>query len=207
MDESNPPGQRLRLTSVPFSKQIVFNHNDVHELAALIGAIDQLGGRQACCAHTVNAAPTSDKGTEAPTSDTITHQDSPLDSHATPAVVDRAIGDSTIPNLVLKNISDLNECVSSVGRDDKQRAVIRLPKLLGAFASRACRSAVMIGTALKYKDMSTIVTKLGTIDQPWNCPHGRPTMRHLTDLECIEKDNRNTNERRLPYRLRHMHNR
>lgn len=23
---------------------------------------------------------------------------------------------------------------------------------------------------------------MGTMDQPWNCPHGRPTMRHLVDL-------------------------
>ena len=24
---------------------------------------------------------------------------------------------------------------------------------------------------------------MGTIDQPWNCPHGRPTMRHLLDMK------------------------
>lgn len=23
---------------------------------------------------------------------------------------------------------------------------------------------------------------MGDIDQPWNCPHGRPTMRHLLNL-------------------------
>ena len=23
---------------------------------------------------------------------------------------------------------------------------------------------------------------MGTIDKPWNCPHGRPTMRHLMSL-------------------------
>lgn len=23
---------------------------------------------------------------------------------------------------------------------------------------------------------------MGEIDQPWNCPHGRPTMRHLLSL-------------------------
>jgi DNA mismatch repair protein PMS2 len=24
---------------------------------------------------------------------------------------------------------------------------------------------------------------MGEIEKPWNCPHGRPTMRHLTGLE------------------------
>ena len=27
-----------------------------------------------------------------------------------------------------------------------------------------------------------VVQHMGTMDQPWNCPHGRPTMRHLIDL-------------------------
>ena len=27
-----------------------------------------------------------------------------------------------------------------------------------------------------------IVEHMGTIDQPWHCPHGRPTMRHLSDI-------------------------
>lgn len=30
-----------------------------------------------------------------------------------------------------------------------------------------------------------IVRHMGTMDQPWNCPHGRPTMRHLSDLRCF----------------------
>jgi DNA mismatch repair protein PMS2 len=40
----------------------------------------------------------------------------------------------------------------------------------------------MIGTALQPAEMKAIVTKLETMEQPWNCPHGRPTMRHLVDV-------------------------
>ena len=60
-----------------------------------------------------------------------------------------------------------------------------LPKLMSMFASRACRSSVMIGTALKMGEMTGIVRRLEGIEQPWNCPHGRPTLRHLVDLEAL----------------------
>jgi hypothetical protein len=43
----------------------------------------------------------------------------------------------------------------------------------------------MIGTSLRHNDMKKIVSQLQTIDQPWNCPHGRPTMRHLADLTQV----------------------
>ncbi|CAG8847925.1 26563_t:CDS:2, partial [Racocetra persica] len=54
------------------------------------------------------------------------------------------------------------------------------------FASRACRKSVMIGDALSCQQMEKIVRHMGEIDQPWNCPHGRPTMRHLLDLSQIQ---------------------
>jgi len=61
-------------------------------------------------------------------------------------------------------------------------AVPRLPKILSMFASRACRASVMVGTALDRSSIARIVKRLQGIDQPWNCPHGRPTMRHLADV-------------------------
>ncbi|EDN93919.1 hypothetical protein SS1G_09786 [Sclerotinia sclerotiorum 1980 UF-70] len=30
--------------------------------------------------------------------------------------------------------------------------------------------------------MEKVVRHMGEIEQPWNCPHGRPTMRHLCGL-------------------------
>jgi len=52
-------------------------------------------------------------------------------------------------------------------------------------ASRACRSSIMIGRALDAPSMRKILTRLADLEAPWNCPHGRPTMRHLAVLpEC-----------------------
>ena len=60
-----------------------------------------------------------------------------------------------------------------------------IPRLSRIFASRACRSSVMIGQALDNRTMRNIVRRLVDVEQPWNCPHGRPTMRHLVDMAQI----------------------
>lgn len=58
-----------------------------------------------------------------------------------------------------------------------------LPKLRSRFASRACRGAIMIGTALKETKQREIVQNLYALKKPFNCPHGRPTMRHLVNMK------------------------
>lgn len=56
------------------------------------------------------------------------------------------------------------------------------PSRVGAMlAMRACRSSVMIGTALTQASMQNIVQRMADMAAPWSCPHGRPTMRHLFD--------------------------
>ena len=65
-------------------------------------------------------------------------------------------------------------------------AVPRPSRVRKMFAMRACRSSIMIGKTLNPKQMKNVVTNMGTIDKPWNCPHGRPTMRHLTSLDAFE---------------------
>ena len=60
--------------------------------------------------------------------------------------------------------------------------VPRPSKVRKMFAMRACRSSIMIGKNLTQRQMEKVVRNMGTIDKPWNCPHGRPTMRHLMSL-------------------------
>lgn len=66
-------------------------------------------------------------------------------------------------------------------------ATVRLPKALAVFAMRACRSSIMVGRALGKDQMKTVVHHMADLKEPWNCPHGRPTMRHLFDLEGLNK--------------------
>jgi len=69
---------------------------------------------------------------------------------------------------------------SRSGRSDAY--VPRPSKVRKMFAMRACRSSIMIGKPLTLKQMEKVVRQMGTMDKPWNCPHGRPTMRHLMSL-------------------------
>lgn len=83
--------------------------------------------------------------------------------------------------------SDLAELIHRIndGHDNP-----RTSKARAMFAMRACRRSVMIGTALAKPKMEQLVRNMGTIDQPWNCPHGRPTMRHLTTVEPTDQSGR-----------------
>lgn len=102
------PGRRVRLTAVPFSKNIQLGDEDIRELASLL-ADASLSGAAAL-------------------------------------------------------------------------AAVKLPRVTAMHASRACRGSVMIGHSLTRQAMRRIVANLATLEQPWNCPHGRPTLRHLADL-------------------------
>lgn len=61
-------------------------------------------------------------------------------------------------------------------------SIPRPSKVRRMFAMRACRSSVMIGKSLSIAQMEKLVRHMGEIDKPWNCPHGRPTMRHVLGL-------------------------
>lgn len=65
-------------------------------------------------------------------------------------------------------------------------SIPRPSKVRRMFAMRACRSSIMIGKTLTMKQMQGLVRKMGGVDKPWNCPHGRPTMRHVCGLEGWE---------------------
>lgn len=66
-------------------------------------------------------------------------------------------------------------------RDD----VVRCTRARRMFASRACRSSIMIGKVLTKDRMRALLWHMGTMDRPWHCPHGRPTCRHLLDLRSV----------------------
>ncbi|XP_006456424.1 hypothetical protein AGABI2DRAFT_122323 [Agaricus bisporus var. bisporus H97] len=91
---------------------------------------------------------------------------------------------------------DLEELINLM-QDRPNGSMVRCSKARAMFAMRACRKSVMIGTSLNRHQMLNIVRHMGTIDQPWNCPHGRPTMRHLADLWDVERQKKKVDWVRL----------
>lgn len=81
-------------------------------------------------------------------------------------------------------LADLEELISLLTDHQSTSAntIPRPSRVRKMFAMRACRSSVMIGKSLTNKQMEKLVRHMGELDKPWNCPHGRPTMRHLCGL-------------------------
>lgn len=87
------------------------------------------------------------------------------------------------------DVTDLEELIALLAETPSGSSSEHVPrptKVRRMFAMRACRSSVMIGKTLTLKQMSSLVRKMGEIDKPWNCPHGRPTMRHVCGLQDWE---------------------
>lgn len=98
------------------------------------------------------------------------------------------------------DLSDLEELITLLGdsptstsapatasQPTTSRHVPRPSKIRKLFAMRACRSSVMIGKTLQLRQMEKLVRNMGEIDKPWNCPHGRPTMRHVIGLRTWQR--------------------
>lgn len=79
--------------------------------------------------------------------------------------------------------SDVEELIFLLS--DSPGTVCRPSRVRQMFASRSCRTSIMVGTALSKQKMKELLTHMGEIEHPWNCPHGRPTMRHLISLKRL----------------------
>ncbi|KAK5118692.1 hypothetical protein LTR85_007898 [Meristemomyces frigidus] len=81
------------------------------------------------------------------------------------------------------DLSDLEELLHLLSEAPSGSSEIPRPKKVQRMlAMRACRSSIMVGKTLTAKQMRKVVAHMGEMEKPWNCPHGRPTMRHLAGL-------------------------
>lgn len=86
-----------------------------------------------------------------------------------------------------EDIEELVFLIREAGNENMDKHIYRPSRVRQMLASRACRSAVMIGTALNFSEMQRLITQMAQMQNPWSCPHGRPTIRHLLSLLLINK--------------------
>ncbi|EGC35083.1 hypothetical protein DICPUDRAFT_152626 [Dictyostelium purpureum] len=79
-------------------------------------------------------------------------------------------------------IKDVYELIYLLKESPIPGSVTKIPRLNTLLASKACRKSIMVGNSLCHKEMKDVLNNLSTLDNPWCCPHGRPTMRHLIDF-------------------------
>lgn len=86
-----------------------------------------------------------------------------------------------------EDIEELIFLIREGGVEDKEHHMFRPSRVRQMLASRACRTAVMIGTALNNSEMLKLIKQMAQMENPWSCPHGRPTIRHLLSLQLVHK--------------------
>jgi DNA mismatch repair ATPase MutL len=105
------------------------------------------------------------------------------------------IGFNRSAALTVKDFMEITEALheGTVAPRGNGEDVLFLLKSLSSvrahMASKACRTAIMVGDPLSSMKMTEIVHALSSLDQPWNCPHGRPTMKHLLSLDELQQFN------------------
>ncbi|XP_065367172.1 mismatch repair endonuclease PMS2 [Calliphora vicina] len=109
-----------------------------------------------------------------------------IDNNAPPTKKIRLLGKPFSKNWEFGK-EDIDELIFML-QDAPEGTMCRPSRIRAMFASRACRKSVMIGKSLKKSTMKLLVKHMGEIEQPWNCPHGRPTMRHLINTAMLIND-------------------
>ena len=59
--------------------------------------------------------------------------------------------------------------------------------ILQKLASMACKSAVKGNNSMDRKEMEALIDELLTLENPYHCPHGRPTIITMSKYEIEKK--------------------
>jgi DNA mismatch repair protein MutL len=97
---------------------------------------------------------------------------------AQPAFVTAAEGEAVLQALAAR-LAEHDELDDPASRAE----AVRVELLESVAASRACRGAVRIHQPLTMTEMQSLVAELFQTDEPYACPHGRPTVLEMNDAD------------------------
>ncbi len=91
---------------------------------------------------------------------------------ATPAVLTPGLAEQMLVSLA-----------SETGENDSTAEELKRRLLEALAASQSCRAAVKMHHQLAAEEMESLMTELFTAEQPYACPHGRPIVLKMADIE------------------------
>ena len=68
-----------------------------------------------------------------------------------------------------------------------ENGLTRTQSIYDRIATMACKAAVKGNSTLSNREMEVLLDELLTLDNPYFCPHGRPTMIYFTKQELEKK--------------------
>ena len=79
------------------------------------------------------------------------------------------------------------EMLDSLSTDTGKQSI---ENLTARVATMACKAAVKGNTRLSVQEADALISELLTLDNPYNCPHGRPTILSMSRTEIEKKFHR-----------------
>lgn len=58
---------------------------------------------------------------------------------------------------------------------------------ISKLSTMACKAAVKGNTAISFQEADALITQLMTLENPYTCPHGRPTIISMTESDIEKK--------------------
>ena len=74
----------------------------------------------------------------------------------------------------------MNQCLDYKPTDTSELILERV-------ASMSCKAAVKGNNHLTYAEIEELIAELLTLENPYHCPHGRPTIISMTKYELDKK--------------------
>ncbi len=99
---------------------------------------------------------------------------------------------NAIPQETFKKNGD--ELFLDILNDLAEKGSGRIPDVIDrVIATMACKASVKGGDEVSFKEMETVLDELLELENPYHCPHGRPTMFSMSRMELERKFKRIVN--------------
>ena len=86
---------------------------------------------------------------------------------------------------------DYSELFHDILNELSDKGRIEVPEVfLDKLATKACKASVKGGMDISFRQMEELMNQMMKLDNPYNCPHGRPTVIMMSKTELDKRFHR-----------------